>query len=84
MKRSPDAVFEVPPAVVTVTFTVPEPAGEVTSILVDETIRSTFAAFFPNCTAGASDRREPVIVTSVLPAAGPVFGESFVTVGQGT
>ena len=47
MKRSAALSVEVPLAVVTVTYTVPEPAGEVTSILVDETIWSIFAAFVP-------------------------------------
>ena len=74
---------EVPPGLVTVTATVPEPFGEVTLISVAEMTLSTFATAVPKWTAVGSRRFVPVIVTVVPPEAGPLLGESFVTLGRG-
>jgi hypothetical protein len=66
--------------VVTVTSTVPLPAGEVAEIEVAElTVKA--AGTVPKFTAVAPVKFVPVIVTLVPPAAGPLFGEIDVTVG---
>jgi hypothetical protein len=84
LKRSFLALALVPFGVVTVTFTVPfVPAGE---SAVNEVAELTFrfeAPAAPNLTAVAPVKFVPVIVTGVPPVAGPVFGESFLTVGEG-
>ncbi len=72
----------MPPAVVTVTSTVPvEPAGEVATICV-EVFETIVAALEPKDTAVAEPRSVPVIVTLVPPAAGPLLGEMPVTTGE--
>ena len=72
----------VPPAVVTVTSTFPDPAGEVATIDVgDSTLKAALDA--PKRTAVAPLRFVPVIVTVVPPASGPSAGETAVTVGGG-
>ena len=73
----------MPPGVVTVTCTVPEPAGEVAVILVADSTLTPVAALAPNLTVLAPVRFVPVIVTEVPPAAGPLVGSTFVTVGAG-
>ena len=42
---------------------------------------TALAAAAPNCTAVAPVKLVPVMVTTVLPAAGPVVGDKLVTVG---
>jgi hypothetical protein len=70
----------VPPAVVTVTSTVPTPAGEVAVIWVAlSTVKEP--ALLPNLTAVAPEKLVPVMVTLVPPDVGPVFGLTLVTVG---
>jgi hypothetical protein len=71
----------VPAVVVTVTFTVPDPGGEVA---VHELAEHTtpVAVVEPKLTL-PPDRFVPVMVTGVAPAAGPVFGEIPVTAGTG-
>jgi hypothetical protein len=76
-------LIDVPPAVVTVTSTVPEPFGEVTWISLADTLLSMWAAAEPKSTAVAPARFEPVMVTTVPPPTGPLFGESFETIGTG-
>ena len=71
-----------PPAVVTVTATVPVPGGEVAEIEVDELTVTLAALLEPNLTAVAPLRFVPVIVTAVPPAAGPPVGLIAVTVGE--
>jgi hypothetical protein len=71
----------VPPGVLTVTSTVPVPAGAVAVIEVGEPTLKLVAAVEPNFTAVASWSSVPVIVTVVPPAVGPLAGSSFVTVG---
>jgi len=76
-------LVDVPPGVVTVTVAAPAtPAGEVAVIEVAELTTTFDAAFAPNFTAVAPVKFEPVIVTDVPPAAGPLVGLSDVTVGR--
>ena len=72
----------VPPGVVTVTMTVPEPGGEVTMILASSvTVRGLVLDTEPNQTAVAPVNPVPVILTVVPPPAGPPVGDTLVTVG---
>ncbi len=67
--------------VVTVTSTVPLPAGAVAvSWLVDCSVTAV-AATLPKATAAPLAKFVPVIVTVVPPAAGPAAGLTPVTVG---
>ncbi|MHC2619285.1 hypothetical protein ACVIW2_001317 [Bradyrhizobium huanghuaihaiense] len=84
MNWSAAEVAEVPPAVVTLTSTVPLPAGEVAVIWVAELTVKPVAAVAPNVTAVAPVKLVPVMVTVVPPPAGPVVGEIEVTVGAAT
>jgi len=78
-------LIDVPPAVVTVTFTGPAvPAGAVAVIWVAEFTTTFVAAFAPKRTDVAPVRFVPVIVTTVPPATGPLAGLSAVTVGTAT
>jgi hypothetical protein len=74
-------VAEVPPGVVTVTLTVPVPAGEVAVIDVALLTTTPVAALAPKWTAVAPVKLVPVMVTLVPPAAGPDVGLMPVTVG---
>ena len=74
----------MPPVVVTLTSTVPVPAGEVAVIWVAELTVKPVAAAAPKTTAVAPDRLVPVMVTVVAPASGPDVGEIDVTVGGPT
>ena len=74
----------MPPAVVTLTSTVPVPAGEVAVIEVAEFTVKPVAAVAPKVTAVAPVRLVPVIVTVVPPAPGPDVGDMLVTVGAAT
>ena len=74
----------VPPTVVTVTCTVPVPAGATAVICVAESTVNEVAAVPPNFTAVAPVKLLPVMVTGMPPAAGPLFGEIEVTVGAAT
>jgi hypothetical protein len=71
----------VPPGVVTVTSTVPAPAGEVAVICVALLNVNVVAAVAPNFTAVAPVKFVPVMVTTVPPAAGPLAGLTLLTVG---
>jgi hypothetical protein len=79
-------VVEVPPTVVTVTCTVPVPAGEGTTICVAlfEVKLELGTEVPPKLTEVALPRLEPEIVTDVPPAAGPEVGEIDVTAGMAT
>ena len=81
MNRSAGDVADVPPGVVTVTFTVPVPAGLLAVIVVSLTTVKLVAAVVPKSTAVAPVKPLPVIVTNVPPAAGPAVGLRPVTVG---
>jgi hypothetical protein len=78
---SADEVALVPPPVVTVTSTVPVPAGAVAVIDVAEFMVIEVAAVLPNVTAVAPVKPVPVRVTEVPPAAGPYIGAMLVTAG---
>jgi hypothetical protein len=71
----------VPPAVVTVTSTVPIPAGEVAVIWVALLTVKEAAALLPKLTAVAPEKLVPVMVTLVPPCIGPVFGLTLATAG---
>ena len=73
----------MPPVVVTLTSTVPVPAGEVAVIEVAELTVKPVAGVAPNVTAVAPVKLVPVIVTEVPPVDGPDVGEIKVTVGAG-
>ena len=72
---------DVPPAVVTVTSTVPLPAGEVAVIDVAELTVRLVALLAPNFTAVAPVKPAPVMVTDVPPSAVPEVGEIELTDG---
>jgi hypothetical protein len=68
---SAELVALVPLGVVTVTSTVPVPAGETAVIEVSEMTLKLVALVEPNLTALAPVTLVPVMVTEVPPAAGP-------------
>jgi len=70
----------VPPAVVTVTSTVPTPVGEVAVIWLALSTVKEPAALLPNLTAVAPEKLVPVMVTLLPPDVGPVF---WIDVGDG-
>ena len=72
----------LPPGVVMVIFTVPDPEGLVTVICVPESA-VTFAAAPPKLTPVAPPRLVPLIVTAVPPAVVPLDGDNPVTAGAG-
>jgi len=72
-------VVAVPPGAVTVTTTVPEPAGAVILIVV-AVVPLMVAVLLPNVTVEPA-RLVPVMLTRVPPAAGPDAGEMPVMVG---
>jgi len=72
---------EVPPAVVTVTSTVPAPsAGAVATICVAVS-EVMVAATEPKSATVAPERLVPVMVTEFVPEVGPEEGETAVTAG---
>ncbi len=73
----------VPPAVTTVTSTVPDPAGAVVVMEVALLTVKDVAGFAPKSTADAPVRLVPLTVTGVPPVLGPVLGFTPVTVGDG-
>lgn len=72
----------VPPGVVTVTSTVPDPAGLVAEIWMALSTEK-LALTVPNLTAVAPLKFAPVIVTGVPPVVTPLFGDTDATVGAG-
>ena len=70
--------------VVTLTSTVPVPAGEVAVIWVAELTVKPVAAVAPKVTVVAPVKLVPVMVTVVPPVAGPNVGEIELTVGDRT
>src|SRR5262249_3934951 len=67
VNRSPEVMALVPPAVVTVTSTVPTPVGEVAVIWVALSTVKEPAALLPNLTAVAPEKLVPVMVTLLPP-----------------
>ena len=86
MNLSAADAAEVPPAVTTVTYTVPaDSAGLVAVSCVPAALTTTLlAAVLPKSTALALFRFVPTIVTEAPPAVGPAVGLRLVTVGAGT
>jgi hypothetical protein len=79
---SAEEVADVPPAVVTVTSTVPAlPEGAVAVMEVAESLVIA-PEEAPKLTVVAFSRLVPVIVTEVPPALGPLVGLSPLTVGE--
>ena len=74
-------VEDPPPAVLTVTETVPVPAGTVTVSEVELIRLTPTPAVEPKSTVGTPENPVPVTVTLLPPAAGPLFGLTAVTVG---
>ena len=83
MNWSAELAALVPPGPVTVTSTVPDPAGEVAVIDVAEFTVTPDAAAPPNATVSPAAKFDPVIVTAVPPGAAPDTGETPLTVGAG-
>ncbi len=71
----------MPASVITVTSTVPVPAGLTAVIELSFTTVKLVAATDPNSTADAPVKLVPEIVTGVPPACVPVVGVNPVTVG---
>jgi hypothetical protein len=74
----------VPDGVVTVTSTVPVPAGETAVIELGELTVKLAALVEANLTAVAPVKPLPLTVTVVPPASGPAFGLTPVMIGGGT
>ena len=83
MNLSPATIALVPLGVVTLTSTVPVPAGEMAVRLVAE-LNVALAGIVPNVTVDALVNPVPVMVTAVPPVEGPVAGEMLETVGAET
>ena len=83
VNSSAELVALVPPGVVTVTSTVPDPAGLVAVIWVALLTVNDVAGVVPKLTAVAPVRLVPVIVTVFPPAVVPDDGLTPVTVGAG-
>ena len=66
---------------ITVTETVPVPAGTVTVKLVGVTPVTPVPGVEPKTTVGVPVKLEPLTVTELPPAWGPLFGLTEVTVG---
>ena len=82
--RSAAPAALTPPVVVTVTSTIPVPAGAVAVTDVPVLTVIAEAALAPNCTAEAPARFFPVMVTTVPPPSGPEDGETWDTSGGAT
>ena len=80
------AFVDVPPGVVTVTADTPAAPTGVTAVTeVEETKLTVALALAPKFTRVPPETKpEPVIVTNVPPATGPLVGLNNVTVGAGT
>ena len=82
MNWSAELVALVPPAVVTVTFTVPaDSAGDVAVIEVAELTVTAVPVTVPNITVAPVAKFVPVMVTLVPPVVGPEVGLMAVTAG---
>src|SRR5579872_6328210 len=82
---NPFARLPLCPPTVTVTVTAPAlPAGVVAVIDVLLTTTTLLAAAEPNVTVAPDAKFVPVIVTTVPPAATPLFGLTLLTVGGTT
>jgi len=78
-------VADVPPALLTVTSTVPPASAGATAVIeVAELTVRLEAAVDPNLTVSPAANPVPVMVTDVPPAEGPLFGLTAVTVAGAT
>lgn len=84
MNSAPDDDADTPPGVVTVTETVPLPAGDVAAIEVELVTLTAVAGLAPKSTVAPLTKPVPVMVTVVPPPAGPLLGLTLVTVGAPT
>ena len=84
MKRSALTGGLVPAGVVTVTLTVPVPAGAVAMTDVGETTVTPVASTVPKSTVAPGSKLSPLIVTDVPPPVVPWLGETPVTTGIGS
>ena|SRR5690242_13140785 len=80
---SPETVWLVPPDVVTVTSTAPDPAGTTALICAELTTENDVAGVEPKLTAVAPVKLLPTTAIEFPPAAGPFDGLSEFTVGAG-
>ena len=81
---NPPVRVPTPPAVVTTTSLAPAvPAGVVHVILVADTTVTEVQAAPPTVTVAPETKSVPVIVMGVLPAVGPLAGDTPETVGTG-
>jgi len=71
----------VPATAVTLTSTVPVPAGDVAVIWVELLTVNEPAGLLPKLTPVTAKKLVPVMVTVVPPPGGPVFGLTLTTVG---
>jgi len=80
---SAELVELLPPGAVTVISIVPDPAGAIAAISVDEATKnpSALRLVLPNATPKAPEKFVPVMVTVVPPEVGPLCGLTAVTVG---
>ena len=81
MNVSAAVVVDVPDEVVTVTFTVPAPAGLVAVIEAAELTVTLDAVLEPKLTLAPAPKPAPVIVTAVPPSMLPEVGLSEATLG---
>ena len=81
MNWSSDDLADVSPEVVTVTSSMPAPAGAVAVICVADSA-VMFAGLVPNSTVDPLVKPVPVMITLVPPTAGPEVGLTPVTVGR--
>lgn len=80
---SPEIVGLVPPGVVTVTSTAPDPAGTTALICAELTTENDVAGVGPKLTAVAPVKLLPTTAIVFPPEAGPFDGLSEFTVGAG-
>jgi hypothetical protein len=83
VNRSAEPVALVPPGVVTVTSTVPVPAGDVAVIELALLTVNEAASVAPNFTAATLVKFVPLMVTEVPPDDVPIAGDTAFTVGGG-
>jgi hypothetical protein len=81
--NAPASVEACPSGFVTVTFTAPARCAGVVAVIEVAVTAPTTAAVPPNATLAPAWNDEPVSVTTVPPAVGPLAGESDASAGGG-
>jgi hypothetical protein len=85
VKSSADEVADVPPGVVTVTFTVPALSAGLVAVICVAGLTVTLPLLVaPKATVAPEMNLVPVMVIDVPPAVDPVFGLTPETVGTAT